>query len=244
VAGVLCLHGLTGSPDELAPQARALAAAGLQVRVPLLAGHGAGVAALARTGRADWLRSAGEALTGLVADVGGPVSVVAASAGGLLAVQLAVRRPADVSRLVLLATPTRLPARAVAQIRLRLLVPRALRPARWAEIPKTRGPNVSDPSLAAGLRSLDAHSLEALGELLTLMRDTRARLPLVTQPVLLVHGVLDATVPEGEMDRLAAALTGAARVERLSLPNSAHLVGIDRDRDLLAARILDFLARP
>ena len=42
----LCLHGFTGTPYEVAPLARALAAAGFAVSAPLLAGHGDSPAAL------------------------------------------------------------------------------------------------------------------------------------------------------------------------------------------------------
>ena len=55
------------------------------------------------------------------------------------------------------------------------------------------------------------------------------------------HGQLDSTVTAAQIDVLAGALTKAARVERLNLPASAHLVAIDRDRDLLRDRVIGFL---
>lgn len=238
---MLCVHGLTGSPDELLPLAGALSATGRAVSTPMLAGHGRDVAALAATRWTDWLASADAALTACVAG-GHPAAVVAASAGGLLALHLAATRPRDVSGLVLLATPTSLRPVVASQIRLRLLIPAALRPQRLNVIPKPGGgPNVSDRSLAAGLRSLPAYPLETLGQLLDMMTAVRRRLGEVTQPVLLVHGDLDATVSRAQVDGLAASLTRAARVERLDLPGSAHLVAIDRDRELLQARVASFL---
>jgi len=230
---------LTGSPDELLPLAGALAAAGRKVHTPLLAGHGRDVAALAPTRWTDWLASAQDALSACVA--GGPAAVVAASAGGLLALRLAATRPHEVSGLVLLATPMSLSPLAVAQIRLRLLVPEAIRPAAWNVIEKERGPDVSDRTLAAGLRSLPAYPLQTLGQLLDLMADVRGRLHEVTQPVLLVHGDLDSVVSRRQVDTLAKALSRSARIERLDLPASAHLVGIDRDRVLLQQRVAAFL---
>ena len=47
--GVLCLHGLTGTPFEVRPLAEALGTAGYTVEVPLLAGHGATLRDLAAT---------------------------------------------------------------------------------------------------------------------------------------------------------------------------------------------------
>lgn len=233
------MHGLTGSPDELAPLAAALSQAGHAVLAPLLAGHGRDVSALAPTRWTDWLASAQESLSACTA--GGPAAIVAASAGGLLALHLAVTRPHQVSGLVLLATPMSLPPLAVAQIRLRLLVPEVIRPSAWNVIVKERGPDVSDRSVAAGLRSLPAYPLQTLGQLLDLMAAVRSRLHEVTQPVLLVHGDLDSVVSGRQVDALASSLSRSARIERLDLPSSAHLVGIDRDRVLLQQRVAAFL---
>jgi carboxylesterase len=230
---------LTGSPDEVLPLAAALSAAGHHVEAPLLAGHGRDVATLAPTRWTDWLLSANEALSACAA--AGPAAIVAASAGGLLALHLAATRPHDVRGLVLLATPMTLGPLVRAQIRLRLLVPTAIRPAAWNVIVKERGPDVSDRTLAAGLRSLPAYPLQTLGELLEMMADVRGLLHQVRQPVLLVHGDLDAVVSRPQVDAMAAALDQAARVERLDLPASAHLVGIDRDRELLQQRVIAFL---
>lgn len=236
---VLCLHGLTGSPDELSPLTGALSAAGRVVGTPLLAGHGHDVAALAPTNWTDWLASAESALVEIAPS--GPAAIVASSAGGLLAVHLAADRPRDVSGLVLLATPLSLSLMARMQIRLRLLIPDAVRPAGWNLIVKPHGPDVSDRSLATGLRSLPAYPLRTLGQLLDLMASARERLREITQPVLVVHGDLDAVVSRQQVDVLAASLVRAARVERLALPASAHLVGIDRDRVLLQQRVATFL---
>jgi len=233
------LHGLTGSPDELAPLAGALSAAGHDVRSPLLAGHGRDVAALAPTRWTDWLGSAQDALSDSVA--GGPAAIVAASAGGLLALHLAATRPRDVRGLVLLATPLSLKPLVAAHIRMRLLVPEAIRPSSWNVIVKDHGPDVSDRSLASGLRSLPAYPLQTLGQLLDMMADARGRLHEVTQPVLLVHGDLDSVVSRQQIDALARSLRRAERVERVDLPSSAHLVGIDRDREQLQQRVIRFL---
>ena len=139
MTGVLCLHGLTGSPEELAPLCEALSAAGFAVRIPMLSGHGHDVAALARTTHDEWIASADAALSVLVAETGGAVAIVASSAGGLIAMRLAVARPGDVRALVLLATPTQLSAIEAFAIRLALLLPRMLRPRALREIRKPHG---------------------------------------------------------------------------------------------------------
>jgi len=236
------LHGLTGSPDELAPLADALSSAGLLVRAPMLAGHGRDVAALATTTRADWLASADAALTEVVAEGQGPAVIVGSSAGGLLALELALERPHDVRALVLLAPPIYLPPLNALAIRLTLLLPRSLRPAALRQVRKVGGPNVSDRTHISSLRYLPAYPLESLGELLHLMRSVRRRLSEVMQPVLLVYGVLDARVSRAQVDTLASELRGAS-VERLDLERSAHLVAVDHDRDRLARDVIAFIRR-
>lgn len=238
---MLCLHGLTGSPDELTPLCEALSAAGFTVNTPMLSGHGHTVAVLAKTTRFDWIASADAALTQLVADTGGPVAIVGSSAGGLIATQLALRRPHDIHTLVFLSTPVLLSSLNVMTIRLALMLPPALRPRALSEIKKPHGPNVNDRTFADGLRSLPAYPIEALGELLQLMQAARADLASITQRVMIAHGALDIVVSRAQIDALANGLTHAASVERLDLPDSAHLVAIDRDRDLLASRVVTFL---
>ena len=238
---MLGLHGLTGSPDELAPLAAALTAAGFPVRTPLLPGHGQDVAALAKTNRHDWGAAADAELSAMVAECGGPVAIVGASAGGLLSIQLAVSRPRDVRALVLLAAPLQLRWINAVTIRMALLIPSAMRPAFLSTIAKPHGPNVSDRAMAAGLHSLNGYPIQALGDLLDLMSDTRRQLSSVTQPVLVVHGDVDAVVPRKQADALAAGLTNSARVARLDLEGSAHLIAIDRDRDRLAQEVVGFL---
>jgi carboxylesterase len=239
---VLGLHGLTGSPDELAPLAAALSADGFLVRTPLLPGHGHDVAALAKTTRHDWYAAADAALTSIVAECGGPAVIVGESAGGLLAIRLAVSRPRDVAALVLLATPLQLSWSNTTMIRFALSIPSALRPASLTVIPKVNGPNVSDRTMLPGLHSLGAYPIQALGDLLDLMADARGLLSRITQRVLVVHGDLDAVVPRRQTDALVAGLSSARRVTRLDLAASAHLIAIDRDRDRLAHEVIAFLS--
>src|SRR3954471_2522919 len=74
--GVLCLHGITGTPFEIRPLAEALGRRGWTVAAPTLAGHGGTLRDLANTTWHDWLASAEAALDSLRARVGGgPVAI-------------------------------------------------------------------------------------------------------------------------------------------------------------------------
>ncbi|AMT93909.1 alpha/beta hydrolase [Brevibacterium linens] len=85
---VLFLHGITGSPVSWVPIARAIAAEGIDVSVPLLPGHGTTWQDMDSTGWADWLGEARTELGRLQADHD-RVIVAGLSMGGALALSLA-----------------------------------------------------------------------------------------------------------------------------------------------------------
>ena len=84
---VLFLHGFTGSPVSWVPIARAVAAAGVDVSVPLLPGHGTSWQDMVGTGWADWLSAARTELIRLQSDHT-RVIVVGLSMGGSLTLAL------------------------------------------------------------------------------------------------------------------------------------------------------------
>src|SRR5512138_2201219 len=103
--GVLCLHGITGTPFEVRPLAEALGRRGCTVLAPMLAGHGGTLADLAASGWQDWLRSAESAFHELVARVGGGrVAICGFSMGGLLALLLARLSPEPIAPIAVMST--------------------------------------------------------------------------------------------------------------------------------------------
>jgi carboxylesterase len=241
-AGVLCLHGFTGTPFELQPLADAMASAGYVVRSPLLPGHGEDARALAATGWPEWMAGADAALSDLRERTAQPVVIIGGSMGGLLALRLARARPRDVAALVLLAPPLRM--RRVEQYGVRVLelIARAAGLGGAATVPKTCGVDVRDPEMRARVPSLREYPLAALANLSALMQSVGEALPGVQAPTLLVHGRLDQTVPLSTSDEIAARL-GSAVCERLYLEHSAHLLALDYDRSTLAAAVAAFLDR-
>lgn len=90
-AGVLALHGFTGSPASMRGVAEAVASAGFHVELPRLPGHGTRVEDMLPTRWADWAGEAAAALDRL-ADRTDRVVVAGQSMGGSLALWLALRR--------------------------------------------------------------------------------------------------------------------------------------------------------
>ena len=239
--GVLCLHGLTGTPLEVQSIADALSASGHTVAAPLLSGHGLDPKALEATRWTDWMGSARVAFDELVRRVDGPVAVVGFSMGGLLALELAKAAPERVAALALLSAPLRLRRTQVSGIRLLSLVPQRLRWGRFRAIPKSLGSDVAHPDLRGKIQGLPAMPVRALENLLELMAAARVDLGRVLAPTLVAHGRHDHTVPIAASVELSR-LLGATTVERLWLENSFHLVGLDNDKQTLIDGISRFLA--
>jgi len=238
---VLCLHGLTGTPYELAPLAAALTAAGFSVSVPLLAGHGDTAAALVATRWQDWLASARAACDHLQAESGGkPVSILGFSMGGLLGLRLARLLPGQVVSLVLLAVPLRLRPWQMAGIKLWRHLPARWRQGRLAAWPKRGGSDVTDAKARHDNPGLPMMPIAAVAEMVDLAAQARQDLAFVRQPALVVHGQQDRTVRPQTSAWLARSLA-ASVVEVLRLPRSGHLVGIDVEHSQLAEAIVRFL---
>jgi carboxylesterase len=89
---------------------------------------------------------------------------------------------------------------------------------------------------------LRAFPLACLQSLLALMAETRAELPAITAPTLVVHGRQDHTVPLEDAFELTGAL-GSAVVERLWLEKSFHLVALDVERARLSEAVTRFLVQ-
>lgn len=240
---VLCLHGLTGTPFEVRPLGEALAREGFAVRGPVLAGHAQTPEALVATKWTDWLSSAEGALDQLIEESDGrPAAVVGFSTGSLLALRLARLRPRAVRALALLSTPLRMRSGQVRGIRWLNRLPRRLVGSRLGYIPKRHGPDVQDPAMKTRNPGLPVMPLPALDSLLDLMQVVRPDLSFVTQPALVAHGQKDETIPLEDSLEVAGSL-GSEDIERLWLPRSGHLLGIDVEKHILGQALVKFFGR-
>jgi carboxylesterase len=241
--GVLCLHGITGTPFEVRPFAEGFGRAGFSVEAPLIAGHGAVLADLARTTWRDWLASAERAFDALRARTGGrDIAICGFSMGGLLALRLARLHPERVAALVVIGTPLRLRRFQVGAIRALTRLPIDF--SRWpgASIPKPNGSDVSIPEMRHGNPGLHAFPVAALRQLFELMDVVRADLPSVHAPTLVVHARHDHVVPMDDSLELTGSL-GSEIIERLWLERSFHVVGLDVDSAQAVDAATRFVAR-
>ncbi len=227
--GVLVLHGFTGNPQSMRPLADALAAAGLGVEMPLLAGHGTEVADMIDTNWVDWSTDAEAAYQRILAR-SEKVVVAGLSMGGSLTCWLATRHP-GIAGIICVN-----PATQVAQD-VRLFVESLI--ADGQEIMDGIGSDVADPdSPESAYPETPLRPLRSLFEAAT---EIQSDLPLIACPLLLFTSPEDHVVPPADSDYLASQVSGP--VERVSCDRSYHVATLDYDRDLIIERSLEFIGR-
>ncbi len=229
--GVLILHGLTGSPWEVRPLAERFVADGYTVAMPLLAGHGGSVDALARSRWRDWLSSARQGMAWLEARCA-RIHLVGLSMGGALALLLAGQRSAvEPGTLTLLAPALELPIHTQTALRI-------VRRLGWPAI-MLKGPS----DLPDGLRppafdSMPVPPLRSLVDLNEVLRDCRPR---PKGPVLVLHGTEDRTIPIAVARRALRELLGE-NCALESISGAGHLLPRTAQAGQVIERVIGFVA--
>lgn len=240
-AGVLCIHGFTGTPFEMRYLGQRLGERGYTSVGPVLPGHATRVADLDATTWRDWYQGVEQAFDALREECG-RVAVVGQSLGGLLALYLAAERGDDMAAVVSLATPLWLFPLARAVVRAtRPDHPLASRAARILRLlPKVGGSDVRDPEMKRRNPCYRAIPVRALHQLVAFMGEVERSLPRVRVPTLVMHGRHDHTAPYACSERIAARVA-AAHVRHRALARSYHLIAVDVERDLVAGEVAGFL---
>jgi carboxylesterase len=249
--GFLLIHGLGGTPMELRYVAQGLAGAGHTVHVPQLAGHCGTMDELKSTSWTDWYASVEREHDRLRARCDGVV-VGGLSVGSILALHLAAAYPDTVSGLALYAPSLWLDGWGVPwhaalfrlvtmkwfadwfsfaerhpwgmkDERLRALVERAIK---------------SGDSSRAGVAALPG---SLMLELRWLVQRVQGEIAEVRQPALIIHPREDDRASLRNLHYLQSGLGGLT--ETVVLDNSYHIVTMDRQRQIVVARTLEFAQR-
>lgn len=227
--GVLVLHGFTGNPSSVRPLVDAMADAGHTVLCPLLPGHGTTIEDMLTTTWDDWSATAEKAL----ADLGGRTErqvVVGLSMGGSLACWLAARHP-ELAGIVCInpaVAPHPEMTEAVA----------AMVEAGETVMPAI-GSDVADPDVVE--LAYEGTPLAPLLSLFAVADELQPELRRIECPLLLFTSPEDHVVPPSDSDLLASMVAGP--VERVSCDRSYHVATIDFDREMIASRSVEFVAR-
>jgi len=236
--GVLCLHGLTGTPYDMRYLGERLRERGFTVVGPLLPGHGGTLADLAATSWQDWAAGAAGALARLQARCR-TVAVVGQSMGGLCALHLAAAAgDGELAAVASLAAPLWLEGLAARAVR--WVAPGGWLHGRIDALPKLGGPDVGVRAERKHSPSLPAMGARSVVEVSEMMKVVDDELPRIRAPLLVLHGRRDRTAPFGSAARIAAR-AGASRTRILL--DSRHVISLDVERDVVAAEVGDFFAR-
>lgn len=252
--GVLLIHGLTGTPNEMRVLGKGLNNAGFTVLGMQLAGHCGDVEDLLASTADDWYASveaAAEVLRPRVENL----FVAGLSMGALLALRLAAEQPDRVRGVGVFGATFRYDGWSIPPIaRLAFLLPLVTRlgigrKRQFVERPpyglrdeRIRA-HVSEAMFASNssVAGLPGNPWPSLAELFRLAGKVRALLPEVTSPCLVAHAVED-DIASLRNARLVEEGVSAP-VEMLLLADSYHMITIDRERRTLIARAADFFLR-
>ncbi len=229
--GALVLHGFTGNPGSMRGVAEALGAAGYQVEMPLLPGHGTVIEEMIPTRWADWAGAADSAYRTLAARSAKTI-VVGLSMGGSLALRVGVDHP-EVAGLVLINPATQPQPQEVLDM-VQGMVDGG------TEVNPAIGSDIADPDAHES-----AYGATPLAPLLSMMidglRPLAGEYPKLRIPLLLLTSPNDHVVDPGQSEYLAASYGGP--VERITLERSYHVATQDYDKLLVFDSTVAFAQR-
>jgi Esterase/lipase len=238
--GVMLVHGLAGTPVELKAIAKRLNRYGFSVLCPLLAGHCSSEADLVATAWSDWTNSM-EHAHACMAEHMDALFVGGLSAGAVLSLYMAQRKPEGVRGLALYSTTLRWDGWSIPK--LRFLLPLVLRLPyigkryRFEEVypygimneklrTRIHALMHSGDSAAAGLASTPGTSLRELWRLVDIVKKNLNK---TFTPALLVHAKNDDIADLGNALYVKKHLAGPS--ELLLLENSYHMITLDQERN-------------
>ncbi len=221
--GCLLVHGLTGAPEEMRWMGRYLADQGFTVLGVRLFAHATQVADMNRARWRDWLATVEDGYH-MLQDITKEVVTIGISMGGALSLLLA--REFEVSGVLVMATPTRLPDPRVE--RFRRLLPLASK-----FVPTLKLPGESD-WVDKDAEKLQLYYREfpvrASAELHDLLREMRGSLASINAPTLLMYAKGDLGTPPDSAQFIYERLDSNDK-EVIWLENSGHNIPRDASRE-------------
>lgn len=242
-SGILLIHGLTGTPNEMRILAKGLNSAGFTLYSMQLAGHCGNEEDLCQTTWQDWYQSVKDGADLLAKQVDN-LFVAGLSMGSLLALKLAADRPEQIKGVGVLAATFKydgwsIPYWAKKSFFLLVLCKKLNlfqkklfieKPPYGLKDERIRA-TVSESMLSGDSASagLAGNPLPALAEMQLLVKEVKKQLPQVICPCLIMHS---------GHDDIANIETNARLVEKnvsgptkfVTLNDSYHLITIDRER--------------
>lgn len=229
--GAVVVHGFTGTPWSVRAIADGVAAAGFDVELPRLPGHGTNVDDMVTTTWSDWAAEVARARAALAGRCE-QVVLIGQSMGATLVLASALAEP-DVAGLVCINPATR--ARTPEELE---LIDDLL--ADGFEVAPGEGSDIADPD--GSDISYDGTPLRPLRSLLVDgIAPIEHRFAELGAPLRLFTSRQDHVVPPTDSEHLARTYGGT--VEHTWLDRSFHVATQDFDRDLVTAESVAFVER-
>ena len=224
---VICIHGFTGTPYEMAPAVDALSQRGIAAYAPLLPGHGyrdstEQVQAFAKL-TVDGLLSAVRQEIAQAKQHHRHVGMLGFSMGGAIALIMAAE--GDLDRYAVIAPALRLPRKA------ELLIPLLS----W--LPFTLDASPEEPFYLPGY---SFHHSYALRTLWTIGRRARKQLAQIQCPILGIHSQNDPVVPPVVLSLMQQRIP--CPIKTAYFNNSGHVMLLDNSSREVIDTLLDFFS--
>jgi carboxylesterase len=253
--GILLVHGLTGTPNEMRAVGVGLNRAGFTVQAMQLAGHCGDEADLLATRWTDWYASVCTAAAALRERVD-HLFVGGLSMGAILALKHAAEHPKDVDGVVAYGASFRYDGWSIPRVSRALahLLPlaRPLGIGRRRSFQEQPPYGIRDERLRGAILALmqggdstqaglPGNPWHALADMYALSARVRRQLPDVTVPCLVIHASDDDVASVKNAELIARRVRGP--VELVLLRDSYHMITIDQERGTVIERTAAFMRR-
>ncbi len=237
--GCVLVHGFTGTPNEMRLLGEYLALKGHSVLGVRLAGHATCIEDMQRTRWQDWLASVEDSYNMLSGNTE-RIFLIGLSLGGVLSLTFASGKftPAcPVAGVVAMSVPQHLP-----------IDPRLARVIKVASLIKPRnpkGPSDWHDKIAEQTQiCYDEDPLRQVVELRDLLVEMNSVLPTISIPTLLIYSKNDLTVrPDENHAEIIFKGIGSHQKKISWVEGSGHVLTRDAQKDLVFARIADFITK-
>jgi carboxylesterase len=235
----LLIHGLTGSPSEMAYLAENLHKAGYTVKAPLLPGHGSNIKDLNRTTWPAWVGAVSEELVRM-SERHEKVYVAGQSMGGIMTLTLAALHGNLIQACAVFSTPLWFKPFAAKYI-LPMLGGTPLGQM-IGDLPSTPGEDVKEPQGAPHF-SYGRNSITATYSLLELMGLIRKKsfLSTIKSPLLIMQATQDIFIHPGSAKHIYNNIASAKK-EIVMLHDCYHAITADKERSKVVDAMIDFFS--
>jgi len=229
--GVLLLHGFTSSVKTVAGLVPYLEAENIPYRMPVLRGHGTHYTDMSNVTSQDWYDDAEAALDDLLEEVD-KVAVVGLSMGGLVALNLGIRRPEAVISVTTLAAAMRF------KDPLSFLTPLLAKVVKSWPSPES----FNDKNLKKDGENYPRFMTAAFSSLYNYAQETEARLSQMERPICVLQSKKDQVVTP-----LAANLiyrnVGSKNRESQGFEQSGHEMGQDMEKEAVFETVMTYVKK-